>query len=75
MRGTVFSSLPVEFGYIAVHFYIDIRRVIRYPLTLRCRKGLKGNPVRIGSGPAAVTGDETRRRPLFDRSRMGRRGD
>lgn len=24
----------------------------------RCRKGLKGNPVKVGSGPAAVIGDE-----------------
>jgi hypothetical protein len=36
---------------------------------------LIGNPVRIGSGPAAVIGDESRTKPLFRADGMGRRGE
>jgi hypothetical protein len=36
--------------------------------------GLIGNPVKFGSGPAAVTGDERRTPPLFQTNGMGRRG-
>jgi hypothetical protein len=36
--------------------------------------GLTGNPVEIGDGPAAVTGDERRRMPLSAKVGMGRRG-
>ncbi len=35
-----------------------------YILSSGARKGVKGNPVKIGDGPAAVTGDEHRRMPL-----------
>jgi hypothetical protein len=37
--------------------------------------GLIGNPVRIGNGPAAVTGDEIRNTPLSGFNLMGRCGD
>jgi hypothetical protein len=37
--------------------------------------GLKRNPVKIGSGPASVSVDETRKRPLFHETGMGRRGE
>jgi hypothetical protein len=39
----------------------------------RMGDGLKGNPVKIGSGPAAVIGDEICNMSLFGLSRMGRR--
>jgi hypothetical protein len=42
-------------------------------LTISAPLDLIGNPVRIGSGPAAVIGDELRIRPLFGQIQMGRR--
>jgi len=40
----------------------------------RCREGLIGNPVRIRSRPAAVTGDESPKKPL-GAELLGRRGE
>jgi len=39
-----------------------------------CLKGLKGKPVKIRRGPAAVIGDESRMMPLPFRMTVGRRG-
>ncbi len=39
----------------------------------REKSGLRGNPVKIRDGPAAVIGDKHRRMPLSG-FRMGRRG-
>ena len=39
--------------------------------SIRC-VSLIGNPVKIGSGPAAVIGDEICEKPLLGRSRAGR---
>jgi len=39
---------------------------------LACER--KGNPVQIGDGPAAVIGDESRRKSLHRRNDVGRRG-
>jgi len=38
-------------------------------------QGLKGNPVKLGSGPAAVTGDEICESHCRVRGAMGRRGE
>ncbi len=37
-------------------------------------RSLIGNPVRIGSGPAAVIGDKSRNMPLPEINPVGRRG-
>ena len=37
-------------------------------------RGLKGNSVKIGDGPGAVIGDESRNKPLPNNFWMGRRG-
>ena len=41
----------------------------------RCSKEPQGNSVRIGDGPAAVTGDENRSMPLPVEKKAGRCGE
>ena len=53
------------------HTFLDKHEIFWYSnpnhqieTALGVHKDLKGNPVRIGNGPAAVSGDEVRMEPL-----------
>jgi hypothetical protein len=54
------SSIPLTRGKFSV-LYNPKQKIG----TLQVPKGVKGNSVKNGGGPAAVTGDENRIKPLF----------
>ncbi len=57
---------------MAENFTIDLISTIFYTV-LKVPNGLKGNPVKVGSGPAAVIGDERCTIPLMGINSLGRR--
>jgi hypothetical protein len=58
---------------MAGNFTIDLIATIFYTHILKVPYGLKGNPVKVGSGPAAVIGDEHCTMPLMGINPLGRR--
>ena len=69
-RRTIF---PAGFVGIEAQYPLDKPPPIPYSPNRGAQPGLIGNPVIIGSGPAAVIGDDHRKLPLRDQSRVGRR--